>query len=189
MFVDDNICIAMRRLIAEAVACAIGSAYNCFGDPEDNARRGSILAAEKFEPHASHRVVFVGYVIDTRTMRVYWPEDKRTCALKMIKEWLGKRTTSRSPAQISQQLGLLRHGIAISVAGNILSICLQLLMSDHMVATPAKKLASKGWWHRKRVHISDEVFREDIRMLQRTLEGLLRRNSYQHLACHRSVAT
>jgi hypothetical protein len=81
MFVDDNICIAMRRLIAEAVACAIGSAYNCFGDPKDNARRGSVLAAEKFEPHASHRVVFVGYVIDTRTMRVYWPEDKRTRAL------------------------------------------------------------------------------------------------------------
>jgi hypothetical protein len=26
-------------------------------------------------------------------------------------------------------------------------------------------------------------------MLQRTLEGSLRRNSYQHLACHRSVAT
>jgi hypothetical protein len=116
-------------------------------------------------------VVFVGYVIDTRTMRVYWPEEKRTRALNMIKEWLGKRT-SRSPAQISQLLGLLRHGIAISVAGNFLSIRLQLLMSDHMVATPAKKLATKGWWHRKRVHISDEVFR-DLRMLQRSLEGPL----------------
>jgi hypothetical protein len=65
-------------------------------------------------------------------MHVYWPEDKRTRVLNMIKEWLGKRT-SRSPAQISQLLGLLRHGIAICVAGNFLSICLQLLMSDHMV--------------------------------------------------------
>jgi hypothetical protein len=153
MFVDDNICVAIHRFIVEAVACAISSAYDCFGDPDTNARRGSVLAAEKFEPHASHRVVFVGYVIDTRTMRVYWPEDKRARALAMIKEWLGSRT-SRSPAQISQLLGLLRHGIAISAAGNFLSIRLQLLMSDHMVATPAKKLASKGWWwHRNRVHI------------------------------------
>jgi hypothetical protein len=36
MFVDDYICVAIRRLIAEAVACAIGSAYDCFGDPEDS---------------------------------------------------------------------------------------------------------------------------------------------------------
>jgi hypothetical protein len=78
----------------------------------------------------------------------------------MIVDWLGNQS-SHSPAQISQLLGLLRHGIAISVAGSFLSIRLQLLMSDHMVATPAKQLASKAWWHRKRVHITPEVFREE----------------------------
>jgi hypothetical protein len=44
MFVDNNICVAIHRLIAEAVACAIGSAYDCFGDPETNAQRGLPIA-------------------------------------------------------------------------------------------------------------------------------------------------
>jgi hypothetical protein len=121
MFVDDNIFVAIRALIAEAVACAIGSAYDCFGDPITNARRGSVLAAEKFDPVASFRVTFVGYIIDTRTMRVYWPHDKRQRAFDIIVDGLGNRS-ARSPAQMSQLLGLLRHGIAISVAGNFLSI-------------------------------------------------------------------
>jgi hypothetical protein len=168
MFVDDNICVAIRALIAEAVACAIGSAYDCFGDPITNARRGSVLAADKFDPVASFRVTFVGYIIDTRAMRVYWPADKRQRALATIENWL-RKPSSRSPAQISQLLGLLRHGIAISVAGNFLSIRLQLLMSDHMVAAPPKQLASKAWWHRKRVYIPPEVFR-DLRLIQKTLE-------------------
>jgi hypothetical protein len=171
MFVDDNICVAIRRLIADAVAGAIGSAYDCFGDPKTNARRGSVLAAEKFDPVASFRVTFVGYVIDTRTMRIYWPEDKRQRAVDMITEWL-KHRTSRSPAQISQLLGLLRHGIAISVAGNFLSIRLQLLMSDLMVGTPAKKLGSKGWWHRHRLYIPKDVLR-DLRIIKTTLSGSL----------------
>jgi hypothetical protein len=34
MFVDDNVCVAIHRLIAEVVACAIGSAYYCIRDPE-----------------------------------------------------------------------------------------------------------------------------------------------------------
>jgi hypothetical protein len=168
MFVDDNICVAIRELITEAVACAIGSAYDCFGDPITNARRGSVLAAEKFDPTASYRVTFVGYIIDTREMRIYWPPDKRKRALDMIVDWLGNRS-SHSPAQISQLLGLLRHGIAISVAGSFLSIRLQLLMSEHMAATPAKLLASKTWWHRKRVHINPEVFR-DLRLIKTTLQ-------------------
>jgi hypothetical protein len=86
----------------------------------------------------------------------------------MINDWLGHRS-SHSPAQISQLLGLLRHGITISVAGNFLSIRLQLLMSDHMAATPAKLLTSKAWWHRKRVHINPEVFR-DLRLIKTTLQ-------------------
>jgi hypothetical protein len=142
MFVDDNSCVAIRRFITAAVACAIGSAYDCFGDPDTNARRGSVLAAKKFDPVASFRVAFVGYIIDTRTMRIYWPDDKRQRAITMITDWLGKRT-SRSPAQISQLLGLLRHGIAISVAGNFLSIRLQLLLSDHMVFSATISLTTR----------------------------------------------
>jgi hypothetical protein len=111
MFVNNNICVAIRHLIAEAVACAIGSAYDCFGDPEVNVRRSSALAAEKFEPHASHCVVFVGYVINTLTMRVYWPEEKRTRALTMIKEWLGKRTRPMGASEAGARICFL-HGVS-----------------------------------------------------------------------------
>jgi hypothetical protein len=169
MFVDDNICVAIRECTPRAVAGAVGSAYDCFGDPSENARRGSVLSEKKFEKIASYRVAFVGYIVDTRTMRVYWPVEKRARALAIIDEWL-RRRTSRSPAEVSQLLGLLRHGIAISPAGNFLSIRLQLLLSSIMTSTPAKKLGSQGWWHRNRVHISDEVFR-DLRLLRATLVG------------------
>lgn len=169
MFVDDNICVAIREFTPRAVAGAVGSAYDCFGDLSENARRGSVLSDKKFDPTASHRVVFVGCIVDTRKMRVSWPEEKRARALAMIDDWLGKRT-SCSPAEVSQLLGLLRHGIAISPAGNFLSIRLQLLISSLMTATPAKKLGSKGWWHKNRVHITDEVFR-DLRLLRSTLAG------------------
>ena len=69
MLLDDNISTAILEHIRKALTAAVSSAYQCFGDPELD-RRGACLAPSNFDLAASHRVTFVGYKIDSCTMRV-----------------------------------------------------------------------------------------------------------------------
>jgi hypothetical protein len=84
MFVDDNVLVALRRCAPMAVAAALGSAYDCFGSPILNARRGFVISRAKFDPRLLVCVLFVGLLIDTHSMTVTWPEDKRAAARALL---------------------------------------------------------------------------------------------------------
>jgi hypothetical protein len=166
MFVDDNIIAAIRAHMKDALVAAIASAYQCFGDPGDD-RRGPCLAPSKFDLTASHRVTFVGYIIDSRTMRVIWPDDKVKNLLTMIDDWLHHHT-SRTPSQIAKLLGTVRHGAFLCQLGSVTSIRLQWTLNAAIKHAGAKATARKQWWSKQRINISNDV-RSDLRLMRKSL--------------------
>lgn len=166
MFVDDDVCVAIRPRMRDALRCAVGSAYQCFGHPDDD-RRGSCLVDEKFPMTATARVLFVGYIIDTQLLRVEWPEAKVQVLHGMLTQWLATRLSaqaSKSPVQIAKLLGYIRDGAFLCPMGNFLSIRLQWVLNEAIQRDGFAATEKKGWWKFRRVHIPASVF-EDLRLL------------------------
>jgi hypothetical protein len=171
MFVDDNVLVALRRSIKLAMAGSLGSAYDRFGSPEVNWRRGSVISQAKFEPEVAVMVLFVGLLIDTHSMTVAWPPDKRENARRLLDEWLGRRT-ARAPRELAQLLGIIRHGAFLSAAGNFLSIRLQWILSTSITASnisPTDSSRSRRWWSGNRLRIPPSVY-SDLRLLRQSLQ-------------------
>jgi hypothetical protein len=171
MFVDDNVLVALHRSIKLAMAGSLGSAYDCFGSPDDNWRRGSVISREKFQPDVSVTVLFVGLLIDTHSMTVTWPPDKRESARKLLDEWLAERT-ARAPRELAQLLGIIRHGAFLSVAGNFLSIRLQWILSTSVTGSNISskdRIGSRRWWAGNRLRIPPSVY-ADLRLLRQSLQ-------------------
>ena len=176
MFVDDNIIAAIRRHMREALRAAVQSAYQCFGHPDAD-RRGACLAPQKFDLTASYRVTFVGYIIDSRTMRVIWPDDKVQALKNLLHDWL-HNVHSRSPSQIAKLLGFVRHGAFLCQLGNFTSIRLQWLLNEAIQRAGKPSSTRKKWWAHQRVHISHEVL-ADLRLMQRSLARPLAGEAHQ----------
>lgn len=165
MFVDDDIVAAIRSHMREALRAAVASAYLCFGNPDDD-RRGSCLVAEKFPMTADAAVIFVGYCIDTRKMRVTWPDEKVQSLAAMLDDWLHTKS-AKSPSQIAKLLGFVRNGAFLCQQGNFLSIRLQWTLNAELKKAGAARTQRKKWWSHNRVHIPREVF-EDLHLLRAT---------------------
>jgi hypothetical protein len=171
MFVDDNALVALRRSIRYAVASSLGSSYDCFGSPAVNLRRGSVISKLKFDPAVAVTVLFVGFLINTQSMTVTWPPDKRDSARQLLDEWLHHRT-ARAPRELAQLLGIIRHGAFLSVAGNFLSVRLQWILSACVSASRVRGSGGtreRRWWSGNRVRIPPEIF-ADLRLLRESLE-------------------
>jgi hypothetical protein len=166
MFVDDDITAAIRRLMRDALIAAVESAFQVFGYPGED-RRGSCFAADKFEMVASHRVKFVGYIIDSRLMRVFWPDDKVFQLRAMLDDWI-TQTNQRHPEEIAKLLGYIRNGAFLCAQGEFFSIRLQWTLSSAMKADGYTTTQKKGWWRRRRVKIPSEVV-SDLRLLRASL--------------------
>ena len=182
MFVDDNIIAAIREHMREALTAAVASAYQCFGDPALD-RRGACLAPAKFDMTASHRVTFVGYIIDSRTMRVVWPDEKVQQLRSLLEEWLARRS-SRSPSQIAKLLGFIRHGAFLCQLGNFTSIRLQWTLNSAIITAGQKSSLRKKWWAHQRIKIPSEVF-ADLRLMLRSLS---RPHAHESHAWSRPIA-
>ena len=95
----------------DALIVAVESVFQVLGYPEED-RHGSCFAADKFEMVASHRVKFVGYVIDSRLMRVFWPDEKVLQLCDMLDEWI-TQTRMRHPDAIAKLLGNIWNGASL----------------------------------------------------------------------------
>ena len=168
MFVDDNVSIEIRQRIRAGIRSAVGSAYDSWGHP-DSDRRGSCLQAAKFPASASHELIHLGYLFDSRRMRVEWPADKRATLRAIVDDWLGHRI-ARTPIEIATVLGLIRHGAFLCPLGAFLSIRLQLTLSTAIIAGGPRALSSKPWWKRHRINIPTDLYASDIAMLALSLQ-------------------
>jgi hypothetical protein len=160
--------IKIRPHIIDGMRSAEGSAYDSWGHP-DSDRRGSCLQAAKFPGFASYELIHLGYCLDSRRLRVEWPDDKQASLRLIVEEWLRNRS-ARTPIEIATALGLIRHGAFLCPLGEFLSIRLQLTLSAAIIDGGPSALASKPWWKRQRIHIPSEIYASDITMIAHSLQ-------------------
>ena len=168
MFVDDNCTVNIRTRIIHDINAAVGSAYDCFGSPETD-RRLPCLRDEKFDIVAHFCVLFLGYEICTRLMRLMMPQQKQQ-ALKdlLATQWLPRPpcTTIRpkSPKDIAILLGHVRNAALVFPLGNFISIRLTQILTTAMLKAGVEQTTNKNWWNRSCIQISSTVV-PDIQLL------------------------
>jgi hypothetical protein len=94
----------------------VQSAYVVFGHPDEDTLRPPCINPLKWSKLATHTLVFLGYQVNTRTMMVSWPIDKRNKLAVFLDVVLDNhRAAKRStPLDISRVLGLIRHAAVVA---------------------------------------------------------------------------
>jgi hypothetical protein len=172
MFVDDNCAVDIRNNIIGAIGAAVGSAYECFGFPNED-RRLPCLRDDKFDLVASFCVLFLGFYICTRRMAVILPVEKVQALRNLLEtEWLPQPPLTtimpKSPKDIAILLGHVRSGCLVFPLGNFISIRLTQVLTTVMKQAGAHHITSKNWWRKKGIHIPALVI-PDIHLLHNTL--------------------
>jgi hypothetical protein len=90
MFVDDKISVAFRSRLRETICTAVRSAYDFFGHPAAT-RQDHCLKADKFPTVAGPIISHLGYIYDTRKLRITWPNDEIAFLHDLLDSWLTSR--------------------------------------------------------------------------------------------------
>jgi hypothetical protein len=125
--VDDNGVLALRTNIRTALHNSVISAFLIFGWPMDD-QRSSCLAQDKWEPDATWIMLFLGFLIDSRVLRVTWPLYKRQELHDEIIAALQQRRPSLSPRGVVSVIGKLRSASLIALWGPYISYGLALAL-------------------------------------------------------------
>jgi hypothetical protein len=91
-------------------------------------RRSSCLAQDKWEPDVAWIMLFLGFLIDSRAMRVTWPMYKRQELYDEIIAALQQSRPSLSPQGVASVVGKLRSASLIALWGPYLSYGLALAL-------------------------------------------------------------
>jgi hypothetical protein len=159
-FVDDNGVCAIQDRIIPALQQSLLSAFVLFGWPNQD-RRGSCIAPDKWDPLVSFIVLFLGYLINSRTLMVTWPYYKRTALLDEISAALTARSRCITPKLAASILGKIRSVYDVAPWGPYISFSLSEALKK---ATRAAFSNKRSWWARGKVRLSASV-REDLRFL------------------------
>ena len=164
-FVDDNGKAELRRRILEAIRNSVAAAFLVFGSPDDD-WRGACFAVDKWLSEALHEVVYLGFLVNTRTMTVSWPVDKRQEFATLINSVLPSSTKDRrkrQPLDFARILGHVRNPALIVPSLSYVSLRLQFWFND---AIRRSKGASRNssWWRRNQLQVPNFVWK-DLRLL------------------------
>ena len=103
--------LANRPHIRQALHQSIVSAYLVYGFPAD------CINADKWMPDVNHAMLFLGFLVDARSMTVTWPLQKRTELRDEILATLKDRRGQASPIAYASTLGKLRPPSRIASRG------------------------------------------------------------------------
>lgn len=135
-FVDDTNNVHVRPNIAACVNASVLAAYVIFAFPGES-RLNPPINVKKWNKVALWMVIFLGFLIDTRNMRMTWPQNKRDrLAMILQVEW-GLTTDPFqecriTPALAQQTLGLIQNGAQVAPFGSLMSIRLQFVLNKAM---------------------------------------------------------
>ena len=120
-FVDDCGNAHIKAHFLTLVNCSVTAAYILFGHPHEDPARPPCINPIKWQTIVCHLLLFLGYEICTRTMRLIWPLAKRSKLLifldAIIAGQIGPNRTGSSPHECSRVLGLLRHAAPATPGG------------------------------------------------------------------------
>ncbi|MCE2996495.1 MAG: hypothetical protein LW863_12930, partial [Flammeovirgaceae bacterium] len=136
-FVDDTGVAHARQFFPTAVAASVNAAYATFGAPEDDPNRPPCINPLKWNNHPTHTSTFLGFHINSRTMEVAWPLDKREKARDFIATLLSNDARDGcTPQEISRVLGLVNHAATVAPMGKFRTMRLQFLLNNLLQSAP-----------------------------------------------------
>ena len=171
VYVDDTGNAHIRRIFPTVVNCSVAAAYLLFGYPHEDPDRPPCINPNKWVRHVSHVMKFLGYEIDSRTMRVIWPIPKRQKLLIFLDELLEPQLDTprrgSTPLQCSRVLGLFRHAAILSPRGTYKSLTFQHLFNDLIRAAPGAHQLRR-WYKRRLVYFPPSVL-DELRSFRATI--------------------
>ena len=174
-FVDDTMIAELRSVIREAASASaitaavfIGSG-DCVDDP---------ISREKFERLFTHVNETLGFMIDTRSMRAFYPAYKQQSVLDILSSQPWVPNSCHKVRALARLLGKLRNLSQILPFGAHLSIHLQLCLSAYIKrrtsSTPTqaafRRALKKAWGSHCSVHINAAAA-HDLQNLTQLLSG------------------
>jgi hypothetical protein len=162
-FVDDTGNLGFRDTIRNIVRDSVLAAYIMFGFPAEDMARPPINET-KWIRHISHRLKYLGLIIDTRNLTIEWPLDKRESLYNLLTTTFAFKSTGPpsakalpcTPKTAAQILGLLRNGTQISPFGAYFALTLQYCLTDKLRASQSNS-SSRRWWSYTKLWIPNHV--------------------------------
>ncbi|MGL4351796.1 MAG: hypothetical protein ACRCT2_14775, partial [Plesiomonas shigelloides] len=142
-------------------ASSVYAAYVVFGQPDEDPTRPPCINPSKWSDEVFHHLQFLGYHIDTRTMMVAWPLDKRAKLSLFLGDILANNGTGPkvTPFSISRVLGLIRHAAPVAPMGSFRSLRLQHLFNDVLSKAPSIKQLRR-WYQRRSIILPPTITSE-----------------------------
>jgi hypothetical protein len=166
MFVDDNGVLARRLDMRKALQQSLLSAFLIFGMPGQD-RWGVCLQDDKWDPLISHIMLYLGFIINSRSMTVSLPLYKQQELFDKLQAII-RIPSSRhhiTPKQAASILGKLRSAIKISPWGVFLSFSLAATLK---IVSRNAFSSTRSWWEKGKVRLNSTALR-DIHLLMETL--------------------
>ena len=107
MYVDDNMYADIRERMLRAIAASIDSLFIIQGQPHPD-RRLALSLKKLEEAPASYSRIILGFLVDTRQMRVFLPPPKRAEALALLSTFCPPRR-SVTLREVARLVGTLTH--------------------------------------------------------------------------------
>ncbi|MGH3053954.1 MAG: hypothetical protein ACRDL7_03130, partial [Gaiellaceae bacterium] len=120
-FVDDNLIAEIKQRMPQAMAASIEALYRILGAPAEEIRQSALSKDKFFESKCSYERKQLGILINTRTMTVALPPEKRARLLTMLSHW-HKGRRSFTALQAAQLIGNVAHACTICPWGQFLLI-------------------------------------------------------------------
>ena len=158
-FVDDTIITELRSVIREAASASAVTAALFIGNSD---HVEGAISQEKFERIFSHLNETLGFMLNTRTLTVWYPDYKQDSILALLQDVDWTPGSLHKVRSLARLLGKLRNLAQILPFGNHLSIHLQLCLSGYVRkhTSSSKSVASfrknlrKAWSSYRSVHIN-----------------------------------
>lgn len=167
-FIDDNGILALQSDMQAALHQSLLSTFLIFGMSGDD-HHGACLQAEKWEPEISHIMLYLGFIINSRTLTVSRPLYKREELYNQLLALLQLPSSKRfmPPKQTTSVLGKLCSTIQISPWGVYLSFS---LANNLKRAGKNVKRSTCSWWSKGKICLNKSAL-NDIHLLLKTLRA------------------
>ena len=176
-FVDDTVMTELRSLIRHAAISSVLTANLFIGDAT---LVEEPINSTKFEPYFRYINEVLGFIINTRSLTISYPQDKQTSLLALLSKKPWSTNTSYPIRDLASILGKIRNLAQILPFGNHLSINLQLVLSKYIKTTLSshpfgreeniKSRLKRAWSKFRQVHLSKSAC-EDLTFLAKLLSS------------------
>ena len=165
MFVDDNVIAEIPSRIRQAQAASAESLFRIAGFPNESIRRSPLSMDKYYAATCSYTKKQLGYLINTRTMYVTFPEEKFLSMTQVLQDWHSKRK-SYTIKQAARLAGSLEFFASVSPWIRFLSTSLK-----HSILLALRKNTAHV---SKDPHMQEQL--SESKLLGITFDELLRKN-------------